>query len=176
MALVVLLKGLNVGGHRTLRAKALAEELRHLDAVNIGAAGTLVIRQPVSRATLRLEIARRVPFDLDIAICRADDISRLLSGDWFTQQPVRSDMVRFVSVLSRAPRSMPDLPLDLPDRGRWLLRILARQDRFMIGVYRRDMKVIGYLRMLDRLFGAPVTTRNWNTLAAIRKVLDRGRS
>jgi hypothetical protein len=37
------------------------------------------------------------------------------------------------------------------------------------------MKVIGYLGMLDRLFGVPVTTRNWNTVTAIAAVLN-GRS
>jgi hypothetical protein len=34
------------------------------------------------------------------------------------------------------------------------------------------MKVIGLLRSLDRLFGVPVTTRNWNTIAAIVEVLE----
>ncbi len=33
------------------------------------------------------------------------------------------------------------------------------------------MKVIGYLGLLDRLFGVPVTTRNWNTLTAIVRIL-----
>ena len=42
---VVLLRGVNVGGHRTFRPARLAEQLRHLGAVNIGAAGTFVIRK-----------------------------------------------------------------------------------------------------------------------------------
>lgn len=33
------------------------------------------------------------------------------------------------------------------------------------------MKVIGMLGALDRLYGVPVTTRNWNTMMAIAKVL-----
>jgi hypothetical protein len=33
------------------------------------------------------------------------------------------------------------------------------------------MKVIGYLGALDRLYGVSVTTRNWNTIAAIVRVL-----
>jgi hypothetical protein len=41
-------------------------------------------------------------------------------------------------------------------------------------MYRRQMKVIGYLGRLDRLFGVPVTTRNWNTITAIAKVLGGG--
>ena len=42
---------------------------------------------------------------------------------------------------------------------------------FVFGVYRRHMKVIGYLGRLDRLFGVPITTRSWNTITAIAKVL-----
>ena len=60
MALVVLLRGLNVGGYRTFRPTTLAEELRHLNAVNIGATGTFVVRKRVSHAQLRFEIARRL--------------------------------------------------------------------------------------------------------------------
>jgi len=43
----------------------------------------------------------------------------------------------------------------------------------IFGRGRRHMKTIGYLGMLDRLFGVPVTTRNWNTIAAIVKALER---
>ena len=174
MALVVLLRGLNVGGHRTFRPTALAEQLQHLDAVNIGAAGTFVIRQPVSRAQLRAEVARGLPFDAEIMICEGREIVRLMSHDFFAGHPVRPDIVRFVSVLSRLPRSAPRLPLKLPSCGKWLLKVLARDGRFVFGLYRRHMKVIGYLGTLDRLFGVPVTTRNWNTITAIAKVLDNG--
>jgi uncharacterized protein (DUF1697 family) len=55
-----------------------------------------------------------------------------------------------------------------------MLRVLGRDGRFVIGEYRRQMKAIGYLGALDRVFGAPATTRNWNTFAAIGKVLARG--
>jgi hypothetical protein len=34
------------------------------------------------------------------------------------------------------------------------------------------MKAIGYLGKLDKIVGAPITTRNWNTLTAIAKALD----
>ena len=173
MALVVLLRGVNVGGHRSFRPTVLAERLEHLDAVSIGAAGTFVIRRPVTRVQLRAELGRRLPFAAAIVICQGRDITRALSSDHFANHPVRPDVVRFVSVLERRSRSAPSLPLRLPERGRWLVEILARDDRFVFGVYRRHMKVIGYLGALDRLFGVPVTTRNWNTLTAIARVLEQ---
>lgn len=171
MALVVFLRGLNVGGHRTFRPTTLAARLRHLDAVNVGAAGTFLIRQAVSRSRLRAEVERELPFDAEIAICESREIVGLLSRDFFRGHPVRPDIVRFVGVLSRRPRSEPSLPLRLPAGGGWLLEVLAREDRFVLGLYRRHMKVIGYLGSLERLFGVPVTTRNWNTIAAIGRLL-----
>ena len=173
MTHVVLLRGVNVGGHRTFRPARLAEQLQHLGAVNIGAAGTFVVRQRVSQKQLRAELASRLPFETEIMICHSRDIVRLLSQPWFAGRPSRPDIVRFVSLLSRAPRLAPPLPLTLPSRGQWLLRVLARDGRFVIGEYRRQMKAIGYLGTLDRIFGASATTRNWNTISAIAKVLDR---
>ena len=92
----------------------------------------------------------------------------------FGGRPSRPDVVRFVSVLSRAPRTLPALPLIFPSRGQWLLRVLACDGRFVIGEYRRQMKAIGYFGRLDRVFGTPATVRNWNTITTIGKVIERG--
>jgi uncharacterized protein (DUF1697 family) len=172
VASVVLLRGINVGGHRRFRPKALADDLRHLDVVNIGAAGTLVVRDPIGEAALRREVAARLPFDGAIVICPGRDVIRLASHDWFAAHPVRADLVRFVSVLAALPRSRPRLPLDLPSGGPWLVKVLARRGRFVMGVHRRQMKAIGCLGALDGTFGVPLTTRSWTTIAAIARVLD----
>jgi uncharacterized protein (DUF1697 family) len=175
VALVVFLRGVNVGGHRTFRPSTLVAQLKHLDAVNIGAAGTFVVRQPVSRTQLHLEFARRLPFDAQITICHGREIVRLMSRDLFSDHLVRPDMVRFVSVLSHSPRSAPSMPIHFPSTGKWLVRILERENRFLVGLYRRHMRVISHLGALDRVFGVSVTTRNWNTMTAIAKVLDNSR-
>jgi hypothetical protein len=38
-------------------------------------------------------------------------------------------------------------------------------------MYRRHMKTIGYLGRIDTLFGVPATTRNWNTIIAVVRIL-----
>jgi hypothetical protein len=174
VALVVLLRGVNVGGHRTFRPTRLADQLAHLDAVNVGATGTLVIRTNVSRTRLCAEIARRLPFTAEIAICDGREITGLLARDWFPGRRVPPDTVRFVSVLARHPRTKPPLPMQLPPRGKWLVKVLARDGRFVVGLYRRHMKVIGLLGSLDRLFGVPAATRSFGTMAAVAKVLEGG--
>ncbi len=176
MALVIFLRGVNVGGHRSFRPTQLAQALSHLGAVNIGAAGTLVIWQPMTQAEARAEVSNELPFVAEIVVCQGRDILRLLSKDPFEGQALRAGVVRFVSVLSRRPRLRPSTPVQFPPRGPWLMKILTRRKRFVIGTYRRHMKVIGYLGALDRLYGVPVTTRNWNTIAAIARVLRSGPS
>lgn len=172
MALVVFLRGVNVGGHKTFRPTALANQLQRFDAVNIGAAGTFVIRKPVGRRQLCAEISRRMPFDAEIVISEGREIVRLLSKDHFAGHQASAGIVRFVSILSRIPRRAPRLPMSLPTRDEWLLKVLARDGRFVFGMYRRHMKTIGYLGKLDRMFDVPVTTRNWNTFTKIASVLN----
>jgi uncharacterized protein (DUF1697 family) len=174
MALVVLLRGVNVGGRRTFRPAVLAGQLKRFGAVNIGAAGTFVVRRPVSRTRLRAEISRRLPFDADIVICDGQDILDVIARNPFPRRPAPPEVIRFVSFLSRRPRTEPSFPVSFPPSGRWLLRVLGREGRFVFGQYRRHMKVIGYLGALDRLFDAPVTTRNWNTVTAIGRALGAG--
>ncbi len=172
MPLVVFLRGINVGGHRTFRPAILAEQLKHFGVVNIGATGTFVIRRAISQMRLRAELERRLPFDAEIIICHGDQILQLISQNPFHYQRGGPGTVRFVSILSRRPRLEPFLPVTFPSNGRWLLKILARKDRFVFGVYRRHMKVISYLGKVDHLFGVPVTTRNWSTINAIANVVD----
>jgi uncharacterized protein (DUF1697 family) len=172
---VVFLRGINVGGHRAFRPALLAKQLAHLDVVNIGAAGTFVVKARVAQSTLRAEFRRRLPFDTEIAICRDTGIVRLMSQNFFAGQRARADVVRFVSVLSRRPRSAPRPPVSLPSRDKWLLKILAYEEPFVVGLYRRQMKVIRYIGALDEIYGVPVTTRSWSTIVAVAKVLERAR-
>jgi len=172
MALVVFLRGVNVGGHRQFRPGLLATELAGFDVVNIGAAGTLVARRPGSRTKFRAELIRRLPFKADVALCDGRDLLALEKENPFAGEPASSDVVRFVSVLSKPGGSTPPMPLALPTDGEWLVRLIAIKGQFVCGLYRRHMKTIGHLGRIDRLFGARVTTRNWNTILAVNSILN----
>jgi hypothetical protein len=36
------------------------------------------------------------------------------------------------------------------------------------------MKTIGYLGQIDELFGVPATTRSWNTICSVLRILKTG--
>jgi uncharacterized protein (DUF1697 family) len=171
MALVVFLRGVNVGGHRTFRPSILARELSGYDVLNVGAAGTFVVRKPGSRAKFRTALLRKLPFEAEIVLCEGRDLMRLEMENPFGTQPSPPDVVRFVSILSKAGGVRAPLPVAFPSAGEWLVRVIASEGQFVFGVYRRHMKTIGYLGQIDKLYGVPATTRNWNTITAIIRIL-----
>ena len=173
MALVVFLRGVNVGGHRTFRPSVLARELSAFDVVNVGAAGTFVVRKPGSRAKFRSALLRKLPFDTHVVVCDGRDLLRLETENPFGTEPSGPEFVRFVSILAKAGGVRVPLPVAFPSEGQWLVRVIASQGQFVFGMYRRHMKTIGYLGQVDKLFGVPATTRNWNTITAILEILKK---
>jgi len=63
----------------------------------------------------------------------------------FGTHPFPPDVVRFVSILSKAGATGASLPVSFPSDGRWLVRVMASEGQFVFGMYRRHMKTIGYL-------------------------------
>jgi uncharacterized protein (DUF1697 family) len=171
MALIVFVRGANVGGHRTFRPSIVARELSEYDVLNVGAAGTFVVRKPGSRAKFRTALLRKLPFEAEIVLCDGRDLMRLETENPFGTEPSPHDVVRFVSILAKAGAVRASLPVTFPSNGEWLVRAIASEGQFVFGVYRRHMKTIGYLGRIDKLYGVPATTRNWNTIIAIVRIL-----
>ena len=184
MTLIVFLRGINVGGHRRFRPSVLAKELSAYDVVNVGAAGTLVVRRPGPRAKFLAELRRKLPLDTVVAHCTASDLLRFELESPFAAKasgpgqsgarPTRQDVVQFVSILSKAGRGKVSLPAAIPQTGEWFVRIMGSNKHLVFGHYRRHMKTIGHLGKIDELFGAPATTRSWSTICSVLRILKPG--
>jgi uncharacterized protein (DUF1697 family) len=172
MALVVFLRGVNVGGHRTFRPSIVARELSDYDVVNVGAAGTFVVRKPGPRTKFRTALLRKLPFEANVVLCDGRDLIRLERQNPFGTEPSSPDIVRFVGILSKPGGVRASLPVAFPPDGEWLVRVIASKGQFVFGMYRRHMKTITYLGQIDKLYGVPATTRNWNTIIAIVRILN----
>ena len=173
MPSVVFLRAVNVGGANRCQPALIAKELAKFGVVNVGAVGTFVVRKDVSASTLRAAIAKKLPFKSEIMICPARDILKLAERkDPFMRHYSGQDITRFVNVLARRLRAPPSLPFSLPADDDWLLKIIAIENRFVLGVYRRQMKAISYLGKVEKLLGVPATTRNWNTVQKIVQILN----
>src|SRR5438874_4675039 len=174
MRWVVFLRAVNVGGANRCQPALIAKELAKFGVVNIGAVGTFVVRGDVSESALRAAIAKKLPFKCEIMICPARDLIKLSSKNPFSRQPSGPYITRFVSVLANRLSPPPPLPLSLPSDDDWLLKIIAIENRFVLGLYRRQMKAISYLGKIEKQLGVPATTRNWNTIKKVVQILSQG--
>lgn len=158
-----------------MRPSAIAKELARYDVENVGATGIFVVRKPGPRTKFLSELRRKLPFESQITLCHDRDLLRLETKNPFQDEPELPEVIRFVSILSRAHRSTISLPTTVPSSAEWYVRIIAAEARFVFGVYRRHMKTIGYLGQIDQLFGVTATTRNWNTIMSIVRKVRAGR-
>jgi uncharacterized protein (DUF1697 family) len=169
---VVFLRAVNVGGTNRCQPAIIAKQLGKFGVINIGAVGTFVVREDVEESVLCPAIAKKLPFKCEIMICPAKKIVDLMRNNPFSQQPPAPDITRFVSVAAKPLRLPFPLPLNLPSEDDWLLKVIAIQDRFVLGVYRRQMKAISYLGKIEKKLGVAVTTRNWNTIQKVAQILN----
>jgi len=173
MAAVIFFRAVNVGGHQKFQPGALAKELAALGVVNIGAAGTWVVREEIAEAKLRAEVLRRLPFQPELMICPARDVSRLVAGEPFRDAPAGADIGHFASVLAKPPRAAPPLPLHFPTLGEWEIKIVHISGPFVLCARRPGKKDLYPNTVVEKHFGVAATTRNWNTFLKIREAPEK---
>jgi len=169
MASVIFFRAVNVGGHQTCQPAKLAKELEKFEVVNIGAVGTFVVRENASESKLRAEILRRLPFKPELMICPAREVLALARGSWFDKDA--KGIGKFVSVLQKRPRTKPRLPIEQPPGAKWEVRIVAVTGRFVLSIRHPGRTYSN--AVVEKHFGVPATTRSWNTIEAIRDVLEK---
>jgi uncharacterized protein (DUF1697 family) len=170
----VFLRAANVGGRNTFRPAQLVVNLAHLDIVNIGAAGTFLVRGTSSAAAIRAEILSRLPFEPEIAIRPAREIRDLVRSAPFAGTNFSKDLRGWTAVLTGKPKARPDLPLLTPPGKAWSVRVERIEGAFVLGLWhRRPSGFIFPNQIVEKAFGAPATTRWWETIARIAQLIER---
>jgi uncharacterized protein (DUF1697 family) len=173
MAHVVFLRAANVGGHRVFQPAAFARELSELGVVNVGAAGTFVVRASKTEAAIRRAFTQKLPFAADLMICPERDILGLPDVPDFAVKPPE-DTKLYLTVMASAVRPTPRLPLLQPDGGGWCVKIIATHGRYVLSLNRRMGKRLYYPNeLVEKSFGQPATTRNWTTVIKLVEILSQ---
>src|SRR5258706_8923251 len=153
MALVVCMRAVDVGGDQKFQPAALAKKLAELDVVNIGAAGTFVVRARVSEKALRKKILAEMGFEPAMMVCAAEDVIDLVKSKPFGKKLGRNAK-GFVSIMEHSLAEPPDLPVDQP-KGDWGVRVIAAEGGFAMSLWRRlQGESVGYPdRVVEKKFG-----------------------
>lgn len=173
MAHVVFLRAANVGGKNVFRPAQLAVALEHLDVVNVGAAGTFVVRGKASAAAIRREILAHLPFEPEMAVRPASEVAALVRSEPFARVTFSRDLRGWVAVLVGAPKARPTLPIVKPAGKEWSLRFDRVEGAFALGlVRRRPGGSVFPNQVVEGALGVSATTRWWETFERIARLIE----
>jgi uncharacterized protein (DUF1697 family) len=176
MAHVVWIRGGNVGGRNVFRPARLAAELAHLDVVNVGAAGTFVVRARATAAAIEREVAARIPFATAVVVRAARDVLALRDAAPFRGVAFSRDLRGWVAALAGRPRAGIRLPVAVPDGRDWSVRVDRVERGFALGLWRRRPSGLGVAGpVVERALGVPATVRWWETFERLFAVLSERR-
>jgi len=97
--------------------------------VNVGAAGTFVVRGRIGQASLRAEILRRLPFKAELMICPARESIDLARGDADgTDPPEKAVRERDGETATEAAAPSPRLARRRP----WEVRVIRVSGRYAV--------------------------------------------
>ncbi len=172
MASVVFLRAINVGKANRCQPALIAKQLSKFGVINIGAVGTFVVHENVSEATFRAALARELPFKCDIMICPAKEILDLAKENPFASE--RSDDIdAHVSIMRERPATIPKLPIYAPSKDKWEIKISDVIGTTVLSLRRRVKNARLYPNaIVEKQFGVAATTRSWNTLEKVIKILQ----
>jgi uncharacterized protein (DUF1697 family) len=169
----VFLRAANVGGKNVFRPAQVAADLAHLDVVNVGAAGTFLVRGTASAASIRREILAQVPFDLEISVRPVREILELVRSRPFAGVTFSKDLRGWVAVLAKPPRTKPALPRSVPEGKAWSVRFDRVEGAFALGLSRRRPGVSVFPnKVVEDSLGVRATTRWWETIERIAKLIE----
>ncbi len=168
---VVFLRAANVAGHQVFRPRELVAALPDLDLVNIGAAGTFVVRAKVTEKALREAYAAELPFVPELAIFRGKEVIDLFESDPFGGRAAEG-IQRSITALYAKPPAGIDYPIGLPEGRNWEVRLVACVGRFVLSERRTSGGKFYPNEVAEKLLGVPATTRTWGTLEKICRAME----
>ena len=174
MAHVVFLRAANVGGKNVFRPAQLAAALAHLDVVNVGAAGTFVVRGKATAAAIRRQILAQLPFEPGIAVRPGREVVALARRRPFAGAVLSKDLRGWVAVMCGRPSARPTLPVMKPAGKAWSVRFDHLDGAYAIGLHRRAGGSVFPNQVVEQALRAPATTRWWETIERVAEIVEAG--
>ncbi len=174
MPSIVFLRGVNVGGNKTLRPSLIAAQLKSLDVVSLGAAGTFVVGSSATEAEIRSAFRRKLSVDVPMMVTSAKQMADLFKRDPFGTRSTAKGDGDYISIVEKAFAKPVKCPIVIPEGSSWQIQIVDVNGVFVASVRRACVGGQFYPNeVVEKRFGLSATTRGWPTFMKIRQVLER---
>jgi uncharacterized protein (DUF1697 family) len=169
---VAFLRGINVGGNKTIPMKELAALFEKAGFKNIKTilnSGNVVFEfketfEQVLVKKIEKAIEDKYGFEIGVQIRKLDDLKKLIEKNPFKAYKPSVDTHWYVTFLN-------DFKGKLPPNSSDAYKLLGIENDALFCVMDRTKgQSTDIMTLLDKTFGKKVTTRNWNTLLKIAKL------
>lgn len=175
---IALLRGINVGGNKKIKMEALRKQLATLGFENIKtvlASGNVVFdakTKSTAKLVKQIEelIEKEYGFGVPTIIVPALEMEELKKSEPFKDIEVTKETRLYVSFLPEKPDTDLILPYKVEDSTYEILAIYGRVIASVL-ILQGNARTIDAMAVLDKEFGKNITTRNWNTVEKILKLL-----
>lgn len=170
---IVLLRGINVGGHKKVPMAELKKMFAGMGFENVQTllnSGNVVFdgkkeKELVLIQKIGKQLESTFGFTVNVMLRSAEEIQQLLALAPFKNTEVDKNTRLYVTFLTEKPSSVLELPYSSPEND---FSILQKTDREIFSVLNiKTARSVDAMAFLEKEFGKNVTTRNWNTLVKI---------
>ena len=173
---VAFLRGINVGGNKTISMARLREAFESLGLHNVKtllASGNVLFETGATGAraltqTIEQKISKTFGLEVSVILRTRRQLEQLAAANPFRGIPVTPRTRLFVTFLSEKPGTGLKIPYESPDKSFRILRLADRDVCSVLNLGPQGAKNLRQMDILEKEFGKKITTRNWNT---VRKCL-----
>ncbi len=169
------LRGINVGGRALIKMADLRRAFEKLEFGNVRsflASGNIIFEaeqkdKRILSKTIESELKKILGKDINVMLRSREELRRIQSSEPFKGIKITPSIRLYVTFLSeKAKLRTITIPYTLPEEG---LRILHAAPREVFSVINlsKGNGTPDLMSLLEKEFGAGITTRNWNTVMNI---------
>jgi len=171
---VAFLRGINVGGSKTLKMEDMKKAFASLGFQNVKtviASGNVLFESgPANIPGLTIMIANglkaRFGLDIGVIIRTVEDVERLVRSDPFKGITVTPQTRLYVTFLPAKPRGRSNTALKSSSEAFKIVHV-SDTEIFSVLTLSPQLGTTDLMNSFARQFGPKITTRNWNTIVKI---------
>ena len=183
MRCVAFLRGINVGGHTSLRMadlRAAFEDMGFEDVRTVQASGNVVFDAGGEETTgavaerIEIELEKVLSYPIGVAVRELTDVERLVASDPFRRVAITPETRLYVTFLchpaTKGTSIRPEKSFGRgPDAAGGNVRLVdVGADQVLTAIsLSPEGGTTELMAWLEKQFGPVVTTRNWNTIVKI---------